>query len=194
MYVAEHNDDGTPKKEHELPFKYSMMLPAFKGIDAVFGIEGLTNPRGFILIDEYQRNPKFKNIYAVGVCVAIPPVEATPVPTGAPKTGYMIESMVTATAHNIRAALDGKEPDRQGDLERGLPRRLRRHRRRLRRAAADSAAQRQLVHRGQVGASGQDRLREVLHAQDEEGHHRARVREVRDEGDRHQEAEDTMTG
>jgi sulfide:quinone oxidoreductase len=86
------------------------MLPAFKGIDAVFGIEGLTNPRGFILIDQHQRNPKYPNIYAVGVAVAIPPVEATPVPTGAPKTGYMIESMVTATAHNIRAAIDGKAP------------------------------------------------------------------------------------
>ena len=87
-----------------------MMLPAFKGIDAVAGIEGLANPRGFILIDSHQRNPKYQNIYAVGVCVAIPPVEVTPVPTGAPKTGYMIESMVTATAHNIRGELDGKAP------------------------------------------------------------------------------------
>ena len=110
MYVTEHNEDGTPKKEHVLDFKFSMMLPAFKGIDAVFGIEGLTNPRGFILTDPQQRNPKYKNIYAVGVCVAIPPVETTPVPTGAPKTGYMIESMVTATAHNIRDELDGKTP------------------------------------------------------------------------------------
>jgi sulfide:quinone oxidoreductase len=87
-----------------------MMLPAFKGIDAVFGIEGLTNPRGFIIVDQNQRNPKYKNIYSVGVCVAIPPVEQTPVPTGAPKTGYMIESMVEATAENIRAQIDGKEP------------------------------------------------------------------------------------
>ncbi|MGE5320306.1 MAG: NAD(P)/FAD-dependent oxidoreductase [Hyphomicrobiaceae bacterium] len=110
MFVTEFNEDGTEKKQHELPFKYSMMLPAFKGVDAVFGIEGLTNPRGFILIDPYQRNPTFKNIFSVGVCVAIPPVEVTPVPTGTPKTGYMIESMVTATAHNIRSLLDGKEP------------------------------------------------------------------------------------
>ena len=110
MYVTEHDENGQPKKEHVLDFKYSMMLPAFKGVDAVFGIEGLTNPRGFILIDQHQRNPKFSNIYAVGVCVAIPPVEATPVPTGAPKTGYMIESMVTAAVHNIREVLDGKEP------------------------------------------------------------------------------------
>ena len=110
MHVAEFDEMGKEKRTHELPFRYSMMLPAFKGIDAVFGIEGLTNPRGFILIDEHQRNPKYKNIYSVGVCVAIPPVEQTPVPTGAPKTGYMIESMVEATAENIRAVLDGKEP------------------------------------------------------------------------------------
>ncbi len=111
MFVTEHDEDGKPKKEHELSFKYSMMLPAFKGVDAVFGIEGLTNPRGFILIDEFQRNPKFHNIYSVGVCVAIPPVEATPVPTGAPKTGYMIETMVTAAVKNIRNAIDGKAPE-----------------------------------------------------------------------------------
>jgi sulfide:quinone oxidoreductase len=110
MHVTEHDEDGKPKKEHVLPFRFSMMLPAFKGTDVVFGIEGLANPRGMLLIDEFQRNPKHPNVYGVGVCVAIPPVEATPVPTGAPKTGYMIESMVTATAHNIREVLDGKQP------------------------------------------------------------------------------------
>ena len=88
-----------------------MILPAFKGVDAVIDIEGLTNPRGFILIDEFQRNPAYQNIYAVGVCVAIPPVSATPVATGAPKTGYMIESMVTATTHNIAKALMNQSPD-----------------------------------------------------------------------------------
>ena len=66
MYVTEHDEEGQPKKEHSLPFKYSMMIPAFKGIDAVAGIEGLANPRGFILIDAFQRNPKFPNIYGVG--------------------------------------------------------------------------------------------------------------------------------
>jgi sulfide:quinone oxidoreductase len=110
MFVTEHNEQGQPIKEHILPFKHSMMLPAFKGIDAVFGIEGLTNPRGFITVDGHQRNAKFKNIFSIGVCIAIPPVEATPIPCGTPKTGFMIESMVTATAHNIREIMDGKEP------------------------------------------------------------------------------------
>jgi sulfide:quinone oxidoreductase len=118
MYVTEVDDDGNEKKKHELPFKHSMMLPAFTGVDAVrnCGVEGLMNPRGFVVVDEYQRNPTFKNIYSVGVCVAIPPVEKTPVATGTPKTGYMIESMVTATAHNIRDELAGKEPSDKPSL------------------------------------------------------------------------------
>ena len=114
MRFTEVDDDGNDKKQHELPFRHSMILPAFKGVDAVSDIEGLTNPRGFILIDDHQRNPTYKNIYAVGVCVAIPPVAPTPVATGAPKTGYMIESMVTATTHNIANELAGKEPEEQG--------------------------------------------------------------------------------
>jgi len=108
MFVTELDDNGQPKKEHELPFKYSMMLPAFKGVDAVAAVEGLCNPRGFVLIDEYQRSKKYRNIFAAGVCVAIPPVEVTPVATGAPKTGYMIETMITAIVHNIAAELEGK--------------------------------------------------------------------------------------
>lgn len=112
MYVTEVDDEGKEKKKHELPFKHSMMLPAFTGVDAVRKVDaaGLVNPRGFVLVDEHQRNPTFKNIYSVGVCIAIPPVEPTPLPVGAPKTGYMIESMVTATAHNIASELEGKEP------------------------------------------------------------------------------------
>lgn len=86
-----------------------MILPAFKGVDAVAAVKDMCNPRGFVNIDKHQRNPKYKNIYSVGVCVAIPPVEPTPVPTGAPKTGYMIDSMVTAVVENIKADIAGKE-------------------------------------------------------------------------------------
>lgn len=111
MMVSEIADDGSVKTAHDLPFRYSMILPAFRGVSAVRGIEGLTNPRGFILADRHQRNPAFGNIFSVGVCVAIPPVGKTPVPVGVPKTGFMIESMVTATAHNIGRLVEGKAPD-----------------------------------------------------------------------------------
>ena len=103
--------DVVGEGEKEVPFKFAMMLPAFKGVDAVAGVEGLCNPRGFVLVDKFQRNPKYPNIHAIGVCVAIPPVETTPVPTGAPKTGFMIETMATAVVHNIRHAVKGEEPE-----------------------------------------------------------------------------------
>jgi len=114
MFVEQYNDQGQKIRDHELSFKMSMMLPAFKGVDCVAGVEGLCNPRGFVIVDEFQRSPKYNNIYSAGVCIAIPPVEATPVPTGAPKTGYMIESMVTAIVHNIHDVIDNKPLTHKG--------------------------------------------------------------------------------
>ncbi|HAT1880065.1 TPA: NAD(P)/FAD-dependent oxidoreductase [Legionella pneumophila] len=108
MTVSELDSNGTQIKEHVLPFKLSMMIPSFKGVDAVAAVEGLCNPRGFVLVDEHQRSIKYTNIYSAGVCIAIPPVETTPVPTGVPKTGYMIETMVTAIVENIFSELENK--------------------------------------------------------------------------------------
>jgi sulfide:quinone oxidoreductase len=108
MDVVEIKEDGGAAKEYMLDFKFSMIIPAFKGVEAVTAVEGLSNPRGFVLIDEHQRSKRYRNIFSAGVCVAIPPVEVTPVPTGAPKTGYMIESMVSAICENIAADLQDK--------------------------------------------------------------------------------------
>ena len=114
MHVVEHDDSGQPVKEHALPFAYSMMLPAFRGVDAVAAVENLCNPRGFVLVDSHQRSPEYPRIFAAGVCVAIPPVEVTPIPTGAPKTGFMIESMVTTIVRNIAAELKGEPATFEG--------------------------------------------------------------------------------
>lgn len=108
LFVTQLDDLGNVFKEHEVPFQLSMMLPAFKGVDAVAAVPNLCNPRGFVLIDEFQRSKAYRNIFSAGVCVAIPPVEVTVVPTGAPKTGYMIETMVSAIVHNIVDELAGQ--------------------------------------------------------------------------------------
>jgi len=113
LLVEEIAEDGTVKAAHELPFAYSMMLPAFRGVAAIQGIEGLVNPRGFVIVDKHQRNPAFPNVFGVGVAVAIPPTGKTPVPVGVPKTGFMIESMVTATALNIRRLIKGEDAREQ---------------------------------------------------------------------------------
>ncbi len=114
MTVVEHDAQGQPLREQVLPFSFSMLLPAFKGVDAVAAVEGLCNPRGFVIVDKHQRSPKYRNIFSAGVCVAIPPVEVTPVPTGAPKTGFMIESMVTTIVRNIQAELAGEPATFEG--------------------------------------------------------------------------------
>jgi sulfide:quinone oxidoreductase len=119
MFVDEHNRQGEVIQQHELPFNYSMMLPAFKGskflqemVDAnpeKMGGE-LVNPRGFVKVDQFSRNPAYHNIYALGVGIAIAPVDTDcPVPCGTPKTGLMIESMVSAICQNIQNNLRGKE-------------------------------------------------------------------------------------
>ena len=106
MLVEQVDDNAETFKTHQLAFDYSMLIPAFKGVDCVANLnEELVNPRGFLKVDEFQRNPVYPNIYGVGVCVAIPPVEATPLPVGVPKTGYMIESMAKAAVANIQAAI-----------------------------------------------------------------------------------------
>lgn len=112
LTVEEYDAKGEVAKTHEVPHKFGMILPAFKGVDVINNVgEDLVNPRGFVKVDEFQRNPKWQNIYSVGVCIAIPPVEATVVPTGAPKTGYMIESMVEAVKYNIKHDIMGYAPE-----------------------------------------------------------------------------------
>lgn len=112
MHITQVNDKGETEKEFTLPVKFGMMIPAFRGIPAVANVEGLCNPGGFVIVDDNQRSKKYPNIYAVGIAIAIPPVETTPVPTGAPKTGYMIESMVSASVHNIKADIEGRVGDK----------------------------------------------------------------------------------
>ena len=108
--VEELNEDGSVKQTHELPTRYTMLMPPFRGVEAVRDVEGLVNPKGFVITDDFQRNPEWPDIFGIGVCIAIPPMGKTPVPVGVPKTGFMIESMVEATARNIAQLIEGTQP------------------------------------------------------------------------------------
>ncbi|WP_417551110.1 NAD(P)/FAD-dependent oxidoreductase [Methylophaga sp.] len=117
MLVEQVNDDAETIKTHQLAFDFSMLIPAFKGVECVASLgDDLVNPRGFLKVDEFQRNPAYPNIYGVGVCVAIPPVEATALPVGVPKTGYMIESMAKAAVANIQAAIEDRPIETRASL------------------------------------------------------------------------------
>jgi sulfide:quinone oxidoreductase len=97
-----------------LPFKYSMIVPPFTGVDAVRQADGLANPMGFVPVDDEFRHPQQRDVYAAGVAIAIAPPRPTAVPAGVPKTGQMSETMAKVAAHNIVA-------DLQGGKRRALP-------------------------------------------------------------------------
>ncbi|SHK45835.1 NAD(P)/FAD-dependent oxidoreductase [Thermocrinis minervae] len=90
-------------KTYEVPAKLSMIMPRFMGTDVVASAgDKVANPANkMVIVNRCFQNPTYKNIFGVGVVTAIPPVEQTPIPTGAPKTGMMIEQMAMAVAHNI---------------------------------------------------------------------------------------------
>ena len=92
------------KDGSKIPYKLAMFAPAMKGVPAV---AHLGNPRGFIPVDGKCRHTKHKNIFAVGVAVAIAPPEQTPVPTGVPKTGFMTVKMAKTAAYSIAAEISG---------------------------------------------------------------------------------------
>ena len=101
--------DGT-----KIPFKLAIIAPPFKGVPAV---APLGNPRGFIPVDNNYRHAKHKNIFAIGVAIAIAPPEQTPVPVGVPKTGFMTVRMAKTAAAAIYSDIKGTPPPPMDELE-----------------------------------------------------------------------------
>ncbi|MFN6925923.1 MAG: hypothetical protein ACK4P8_09770 [Tabrizicola sp.] len=106
MCVEEMGEVGGVEAGRDLPFAFSMMPPACRGIEPVSGIQGLSNPRDVTIVDQHPQNPKDRNIFAVGVCVTMPPMGPTPMPCGVRKTGFMIDpwSPRRRTTSAIRSA------------------------------------------------------------------------------------------
>lgn len=102
------------KDGKKIPFRLSMLAPAMKGVPAV---SHLGNPRGFIPVDGRYRHTKYRNIFAVGVAVAIAPPEQTPVPTGVPKTGYMTVRMAKTAASAIVSDVTGSVPPEETPID-----------------------------------------------------------------------------
>ncbi len=105
IHVVEVDAAGNEKQTHALPYAYSMYWPAFGGVPGVRASERLVNERGLVVVDEYLRNPDYPNVFALGACVAQPPVEQTPVPVGAPDSVYSIQKAGEIVVQNILAHL-----------------------------------------------------------------------------------------
>ena len=93
----------------DLPSKFTMLMPKFAGPEVVLSAGSkVAHPKnGMVIVNKCFQNPSYGNVYGVGVVAFIPPVDQTPVPTGTPKTGQMIEGMARAVALNIVADIKG---------------------------------------------------------------------------------------
>jgi sulfide:quinone oxidoreductase len=89
--------------------RYSLIIPPLAGVRAIAESQNLGNPKGFIPVDAHYRHMNYDSIYVVGVAVALPPVEDTPVPVNFPKTAHMTEQMAKMAARNIAADILGGE-------------------------------------------------------------------------------------
>ena len=95
----------TLKSGRSLPFRYSMLLPPFRGAEFLRQAEGLTDEKGFVPVLPTYQHPDFPSIYSLGVVVQLTRSQKTPLPVGVPKTGQMTEAMGMAVAHNIAREL-----------------------------------------------------------------------------------------
>ncbi len=88
---------------NEIESGFTMLMPRFTGPEVVesAGDKVAHSVNKMVMVNQAYQNETYKNIYAVGVVVFFPPVEKTPIPTGMPKTGMMIEHMALAVANNI---------------------------------------------------------------------------------------------
>ena len=91
------------------PSVCSIVIPPLAGVEAVAASEGLSNPKGFVPVDDHYRHQSADGVYAVGVAVALPPAGETPVPVNFPKTGHMTEQMASIAARDLAARIDGRE-------------------------------------------------------------------------------------
>lgn len=107
--------DGSVLENNKIPSKLSMFIPPFRGYDVWKHCKELTDANGMIKVDQHQQT-HWEDVFAVGICVSLPSHEKTVVPTGVPKTGYMIESMGTAAVKNIQALIHAKAHNKEHEL------------------------------------------------------------------------------
>ena len=93
-----------------LPFRWAMVIPAFRGQDVVATADGIADDKGFVPVRGTYQSEKYDDIYAVGVAAAVQVPWTTPVPVGIPKTGFPTEQQAHVAARNIAAQVRGETP------------------------------------------------------------------------------------
>jgi sulfide:quinone oxidoreductase len=96
--------------DEELPFKFSMLMPPFLGVDFVTNSTDLNaTETGYINVGDDYRHNDYPNIWAAGIAVnVILPFTPNKVPFSTPKTGYPSDETGKIVAENIIRVSNGK--------------------------------------------------------------------------------------
>lgn len=114
-----HTEVGVEKMDAEniylsdgksLPYKFSMLMPPFTGVDFVTNSPDLrATATGYMPVGDDYRHTEFPNIWSAGLAVNISlPWKAGKVPFSAPKTGFPSDVTGKIVAENIIRAANGR--------------------------------------------------------------------------------------
>jgi len=94
----------------ELPFKFSMLMPPFIGVEFVTNSPELhATPTGYIPVKDSYQHVDYPNVWAAGIAVNVPlPFTPGKVPFASPKTGYPSDETGKIVAENIIRVTEGK--------------------------------------------------------------------------------------
>ena len=94
----------------ELPFKFSMLMPPFIGVEFVTNSPELhATPMGYIPVKDSYQHVDYPNVWAAGIAVNVPlPFTPGKVPFASPKTGYPSDETGKIVAENIIRVTEGK--------------------------------------------------------------------------------------
>ncbi|MDR3541586.1 MAG: FAD/NAD(P)-binding oxidoreductase [Desulfosporosinus sp.] len=95
------------KSGQSIPYKFSMIMPIFKGAKVVRDSTGLGTEDAFIPVNNTYQHKQYPNIFGVGIAADLPIKFRTPVPIGVPKTGYAADESAKTAAENIVRLLHG---------------------------------------------------------------------------------------
>ncbi|WP_242975778.1 FAD/NAD(P)-binding oxidoreductase [Desulfosporosinus sp. FKB] len=96
------------KSGQSIPYKFSMIMPMFKGAKVVRDSIELGTTDAFIPVHNTYQHTQYSNIFGVGIAADLPVKFRTPVPIGVPKTGYAADESAKTATENIVRLINGK--------------------------------------------------------------------------------------
>ena len=95
------------KGGQSIPYKFSMIMPLFKGAKVVRDSTGLGTADAFIPVNNSYQHKNYPSIFGVGIAADLTIKFKTPVPIGVPKTGYAADESAKTAVENIVRLLSG---------------------------------------------------------------------------------------